>query len=477
VPVDRCDLAPGLSIARVVNGLWQIADMERDGQVLDVETTADAMQAYVDAGLTTFDMADHYGSAEVVAGCYNKRVNAGRVQLLTKWVPEPGPVTPAQVRRAVERALTRLQVEQLPLLQFHAWHYASPSWLDALFELDRLRDQGLVQHLGLTNFDTAHLRMALSTGIRVVSNQVCFSLLDRRATGPMSALCLERGVKLLAFGTVAGGLLSERWLGVRAPESLETWSQMKYRRFIDAAGGWDRYQELLTVLHRQANRLGVSIANVACRAILDEPAVGAIIVGARLGRSEHIAETRRLFEFALDDAARRDLAAAADTLHSIDGDCGDEYRKPPFLTASGDLSHHLSSIPAPYIVKASDRVRVFTGTVWEDLCGFARAVRDGHRVLISGTTATHGSRDIGGDDVVAQTHFILDKIEGVLHSLGAPLSAVVRTRIYVRREGDWEAVSRAHGERFRTIQPANTLLRADPIGEQYLVEIEAEASV
>ena len=84
---------------------------------------------------------------------------------------------------------------------------------------------------------------------------------------------------------------------------------------------------------------------------------------------------------------------------------------------------------------------------------------------------------IGGSDPAAQAHFAIDKIEGALHSLGARLDQVVRTRVHVRRMEDWEAVARAHGERFGAIRPANTLVRADLVGDAYLVEIEAEAVV
>ena len=93
IRVDRCDLAPDLSISRVIAGLWQIADMERDGRTLDLETTAAAMAPYVEAGITTFDMADHYGSAEEIAGIFRSERDTGPVQLLTKWVPGPGPST------------------------------------------------------------------------------------------------------------------------------------------------------------------------------------------------------------------------------------------------------------------------------------------------------------------------------------------------------------------------------------------------
>src|ERR687896_2214896 len=91
--VERCALAPGLTISRVLTGLLQLADMERDGRTVDLDRAAAAMAAYVDAGLTTFDMADHYGPAELVAGRYRATAPAGAAQLLTKWVPTPGPVS------------------------------------------------------------------------------------------------------------------------------------------------------------------------------------------------------------------------------------------------------------------------------------------------------------------------------------------------------------------------------------------------
>lgn len=475
-PVERCELAPGFSIARVLTGLWQVADMERDGRTIDLEATASAMGPFVDAGFTTFDMADHYGSAEDVVGRFASRAGAPRVELLTKWVPPPGRVTRAEVRLAVERALTRMRRERVDLMQFHAWNYADPAWLDCLLWLDELRQEGLVRHLGLTNFDTAHLRIVLAAGVPVVTNQVCYSLLDQRAAGAMTTLCLERGVKLLAFGTIAGGLLSDRWHGRPDPDVLATWSQMKYRRFVGEAGGWDALQYLLGVLHEHATRLGVSIANLACRYIMEQPAVGGVIVGARLGEAEHIADNTRIFAFALDDSARRGIGEALATLRAIPGDCGDEYRRPPYLTASGDLSHHLDAFPPPYEVQARDLRHVaLTGTTWEDLAGFSRAVLVEGRILVSGTTATHRDRVIGAGDPVAQAHYVIDKIEGAVQSLGGRLDDVVRTRIYVRRMEDWEAVARVHGERFGFVQPANTLVRADLVGDEYLVEMEAEA--
>ncbi len=474
----RAALAPGLEISRIVTGLWQVADQERDGAPLDPEPASRAMARYADAGLTTFDMADHYGSAELLAGSF---ANGRRdVQLLTKWVPEPGPASEKAVEEAVDRALERLRTDAIDLLQFHAWNYADPSWLDCLFMLAEHQAAGRIRHLGLTNCDAVHLDMAIRSGVPIVANQVCYSLLDRRPEDAMTEACRTHGVKLLAYGTLAGGFLTERWLGRAEPpidDSL-TWSQMKYRRFIDVAGGWERLQHLLEVAARVARRLNVSVANVACRYVLEHRAVAGIAIGARLGENSHVEENLRVFDFSLDESALADLSAACAEMEPIPGDCGDEYRRPPFLTASGDLRHHVTQIPAPYPVRSEGRVqRVSTGTPWERLAGYSRAIRRGNRIWVAGTTASHGARLIGGRDPAAQTHFIVDKIECALQSLGARLQDVVRTRVFIGDGVDWAAVARAHGARFANVLPANTLVRANTVDDHLLVEIEAEAVV
>ena len=132
----------------------------------------------------------------------------------------------------------------IDLLQFHWWSFEHPAYLDAMKALAALQREGLIRHLGVTNFDTAHLHLIVKHGIPIVSNQVSFSLLDRRAAGEMSAFCLAHGVRLLAYGSLAGGLISRRWLGRAEPGAAEIadWSKSKYKRFVDAIGGWDVLQ-------------------------------------------------------------------------------------------------------------------------------------------------------------------------------------------------------------------------------------------
>jgi enamine deaminase RidA (YjgF/YER057c/UK114 family) len=123
------------------------------------------------------------------------------------------------------------------------------------------------------------------------------------------------------------------------------------------------------------------------------------------------------------------------------------------------------------------RTSVGSGTPWEDLAGYARAVRVGDRILVSGTTAYGPDGLVGAGDPAAQTRFILDKIEKAINQLGGSMQDVVRTRVYIRDMADWEQIALVHGERFGAIRPANTMVQAPLVGDEYLVEIEAEAIV
>jgi aryl-alcohol dehydrogenase-like predicted oxidoreductase/enamine deaminase RidA (YjgF/YER057c/UK114 family) len=457
--------------------------MEKDGAPVDAKGLAGHLADYAEAGFDSFDMADHYGSAEDIAGLFNAS-SKSRPRLLTKWCPEPGAISPEIVRAAVDRARGRLRTDQIDLLQFHWWTFQHPGWVDAFKALDQLRQQGLIRHLGATNFDTGHLRVTMSLGIPLVSNQVCFSLLDRRPAGAMSALCKNCGLRLLAYGTLAGGLLTEKWHRRPPPSSgqVHDWSTMKYLRFVEAAGGWPALQSLLDCLFAIGQKHQVSIANVATRWVLEQPAVAAVIIGARLAERQHRPDNLKVFDFALDREDLTLIDQAVTVLEPIPGDSGDEYRRPPFLTASGDLSHHLAELPKVYkaerLPDRPSRLRIDTGSIWEPLAGYSRAVRVGNRILVSGTTATHGSGEIiAPRDPEAQAIYILDKIQASVEALGGAMEDIVRTRIYLRNQENWEAVSRVHGRYLGHVRPANTLLEVSALIGGYEVEIEAEAVV
>lgn len=127
----------------------------------------------------------------------------------------------------------------------------------------------------------------------------------------------------------------------------------------------------------------------------------------------------------------------------------------------------------------TERQNISSGTTWESIAGFSRAVRIGNVIHVSGTTATDENGDVVGmNDPHAQTSYIIRKIERALNQAGASLNDVIRTRIYVTDVNQWESVARAHGEFFHEIRPANTLVEVSAlVGDGYLVEMEAEAVI
>jgi hypothetical protein len=172
-----------------------------------------------------------------------------------------------------------------------------------------------------------------------------------------------------------GGFLTERWLGVAEPkdQSSLNWSLRKYLRFIQAAGGWDAFQGVLEALSVIAQKHGVAIAAVATRYVSDIPVVSAVIVGSRLSSTsgDYIARNLAAFSFKLDAEDKALISKAQEHLADIPGDSGDEYRRAPYLTATGDLSDHLSKsetdIKVAKAVASNKRVQYSSGSKWEPI--------------------------------------------------------------------------------------------------------------
>lgn len=337
LPVSsRLQFTSDMNICRILNGMWQVSGAH--GRI-DPKKAIASMFNYIDAGFTTWDLADHYGPAEDFIGEFRRQIIATRgkdavnnIQAFTKWVPRPGKMTKQLVEENINISLRRMGVACLDLLQFHWWEYRDKNYLDALKYMAELQQAGKIKHLALTNFDTETLQIILDNGIKIVSNQVQFSLVDRRPEIAMTKLCQDNNIKLFTYGTVCGGLLSEQYIDQPEPyrQMLATASLGKYKNMIDAWGGWQLFQELLTTLKSIADKHQVSIANIAVRYILDKPTVAGVIVGARLGISEHLQDNARVFNISLDAEDINNIEAITSksrNLFEIIGDCGDEYRR------------------------------------------------------------------------------------------------------------------------------------------------------
>jgi aryl-alcohol dehydrogenase-like predicted oxidoreductase len=312
VPVERFRLTPEHTISRVIKGGWQLGGGHG---AVKREQALDDMRAYVEAGITTFDCADIYTGVEELIGEFLHRHRGAmrngtlpEVQVHTKYVPDLATL-PALGRRDVEavidRSLQRLGIARLDLVQFHWWDYDTAGYVEAAWHLETLRQAGKIKHIGVTNFDVPQLEEILAAGVPVVAHQVQYSVLDRRPERGMVELCERQGIALLCYGTVAGGFLSEGYLGISEPTApFENRSLVKYKLIIDDFGGWGLFQQLLAALESVARKHSASIASVASRYVLQKRGVAAAIVGARHAR--HLPDTLRTFGFTLD---RIDLKA------------------------------------------------------------------------------------------------------------------------------------------------------------------------
>jgi aryl-alcohol dehydrogenase-like predicted oxidoreductase len=346
--VDHTDLAPDYAISRMIRGGWQLSGGH--GPV-DRERAIEDMFAFMDRGVTTFDCADIYAGVEDMYGAFRRRLADRRgeeaargFKVHTKFVPDWDmlPRMDKQyVTGIIDRSLQRLATERLDLLQFHWWNYAVPGAIETGQMLVELQRAGKIALLAGTNFDTEHSRALLDAGVPIVSMQVQYSLLDARAESGLVDLCVERGMRLLCYGTLAGGFLSEAWLGKAEPTDLTNRSLIKYKLIIDEFGGWALFQELLATVQTIARKHDVSIAAIATRWILDRTGVAAVIVGSRYAR--HLDSALGMFRVTFDDD---DRAAIDAVLARRQGPRGDTYEleRDPEGSHGRIMKHNLNKV-------------------------------------------------------------------------------------------------------------------------------------
>jgi aryl-alcohol dehydrogenase-like predicted oxidoreductase len=313
--VETADLRPGHRISRVIKGGWQLAgdhgSVEREAAIAD-------MEAFLDAGITTFDCADIYTGVEEMIGSFIEDVRkrrgaavAERAVVHTKLVPDLSrlaDIRPDEVEAIVDRSLKRLKIDRLHLVQFFWWDLGIGDAVSAFEVLKRCQEKGKIGSLGTTNWNEMQMARFTDAGFDVVSAQVQYSILDRRPATGLAPWAKAQDMQLLCYGTLAGGFLTEAWLGQPDPGfAFDNRSLVKYRLIIDEFGSWDLFQTLLATLKAVGDRHGVSLSSVATRWVLDQPQVAAAIVGARYAR--HLPKTLEVFRLTLDDEDRARIAA------------------------------------------------------------------------------------------------------------------------------------------------------------------------
>jgi aryl-alcohol dehydrogenase-like predicted oxidoreductase len=328
--IETITLAPGYTISRVAKGNWQLA--ERHSSAYDKDEAVEDMRRFVEAGINAFDCADHYVGVEDLIGRFRRKYpELGRaLRVSTKYTPDLEllpTLSKRDVEAAVDTSLQRLGVERLDLVQFHWWDYEIPGCTQALLWLQELQQAGKVAHLGTTNFDVAHMREIVGAGVKLLTHQLQYSLIDTRPERGMVDFCRANGIHLFCYGTIAGGFLSNKWLGQPdPPQPYANRSLVKYRLMVEEFGGWDRFQQLLRQVDAVAKKHDTVISAVCARWVLDKPQAAAALVGAK--DSKHLAETLAILRLELDADDRKVLDELAASSPGAPGDCYAVERDP-----------------------------------------------------------------------------------------------------------------------------------------------------
>lgn len=322
-------------LPRIFSGLWQMSSPAWGAA--PTSKVIEQFNRHVQSGFTAFDMADHYGDAELIFGRFRAQYSHKQaIFAATKLCVfhKLDNVSQEAMSANIDERCRRLQQQKIDLLQFHWQDYGDPAYIDAL---RYIAADGRVETLGLCNFDTEHMQKVLDAGIAIHSNQVQFSLIDSRPLQRMAAVCVANNIKLLTYGTLCGGFLSDKWLDQPEPDLYGpaggiTPSQRKYYGMICNWGGWALLQDLLRALRNIATKHNVlGISNVATRWVLDQPCVGAVIIGARMGVSDHSDANTASFGWRLDQQDRDEIEVVLERSRRKEvfermGDCGAEYR-------------------------------------------------------------------------------------------------------------------------------------------------------
>ncbi len=320
--VPRVELAPGYEISRLIKGGWQ--DIGSD------PSANDDLIRYAMSGITTFETSDAYPGGEERLGIFLDRMGRGlpesrkAVRVHTRFTVPLSGAPPSRVVESVNRSLRLLGLERLDLLQLQCWNLKAPGLADVVSAMVDMQRQGKVRLLGVCNMGVEPLQRLLGLGMPVATNQVPYSLVDRRADSRLAGFCERSGISLLTYGPLAGGFLTGAWRLERDPESSGRLYSHEYLQIVRSGMGWQGLQALLLALERIAVRMQRTLAQIALRWALQRGPGQAVLFGAT--GADRCNELIELFEFELSEADCRALEEEASD--GPPGDVGDLERAP-----------------------------------------------------------------------------------------------------------------------------------------------------
>jgi aryl-alcohol dehydrogenase-like predicted oxidoreductase len=267
--------------AEIIRGCWQLAGGHG---AIDTEAALLDMEEYVLSGICTFDVGDIYGDAEVMLGKFVLKMRskygkkfANRIKIHTKFVPDLNALddlNELDIRSIINRSLERMNIDQLELVQFHWWDLQKGNYIEALKILEKLKLEGLIRKIGLTNFDKKEVVEILAAGIDGYSNQIQVLLLDPRGFNGTIQFCRNNKIKIFAYGVLAGGLLTENYKIASATNR----SVIKYSYIIRHTGE-DKYNQIIETITRNSAILNMTASELVLAYFMQHSQVDAVIVG------------------------------------------------------------------------------------------------------------------------------------------------------------------------------------------------------
>ena len=262
-------------------GCWQLDD--RSWKATSQTDLERAIDTYLAWGVKQFDTADIYGRSEGLLGrCLKGRQDC---QIFTKAVFFDGIPSPKQIQNKIESSLRNLQRDRLDCVQIH-WHNPRLDFTATLEEFNKYVEADKIGCLGVTNFNTPMLKKAINIA-PIRSNQVQYSLIDRRVESTMQAFCLQAGIEIFAYGSLAGGFLSDKFVNVKTmPLASQHARSFYYSHTINKHGGWEAVREMLLTLDKVAKKYRLGVSQVALNWLKNQPGVSSIITGLTENRQQ-----------------------------------------------------------------------------------------------------------------------------------------------------------------------------------------------